>query len=55
MLFQMGENTSNFFKKIGPIPVSFVLYFHPFHITEHRYCALDLNPGPQDGRPRWIH
>ena len=44
------------------------VYFHPFLNTltnialmltykwkNHRWCTWDLNPGPQDGRPRQIH
>ena len=50
--------TECFFKKTGqtrPLDV----YFRPFYMSNvaqiHRWCALDSNPGWQDGRCRRIH
>ena len=49
-----------FFKKNGPIPASFCLFLSFSHYNfnnrkKHRWCAWDLNPGPQDGRRRRNH
>ena len=49
----------------GPNPASFCLfstfsqhndkYNTKFDYKKHRWCAWESNPGPQDGRHRWIH
>ena len=46
----------------GPILASFCLFLLFSHYNfkntnwkKHRWCAWDLNPGPQDGRHRWNH
>ena len=51
-----------FILKNGPIPASFCLFsscsHYNFNITNWkkcRWCARDLNPGPQDGRRRRNH
>ena len=59
-------NITNFergiiFLKIGPIPASFCLFsffsHHNFNTNwkNHRCCAWDSNPGPQNGRRRRNH
>ena len=46
------------FLKNGPIPASLCLFLFFSHYNfntnwkKHRWCAWDLNPGPQDGRRR---
>ena len=54
--------TSWFFLKNGPIPASFCFFplfshynFNNTNWKTRRWCAWDLNPGPQDGRRRWNH
>ena len=49
-----------FFKKNGPIPASFSVYFRLFNMLQfklkkRRWCAWDSNPGRQDGRRKRIH
>ena len=49
------------FLKNGPIPASFCLFsfFSCYNFNtnwkKHRWCAWDLNPGPQDGRRRLFY